>query len=66
MSGRSHVVKYVLGAISRVNALLIGTISTCTGVVDVSMDEGWWQNDAENDVLNERYEKHGNFVSGRT
>ena len=41
MSGRSCVVKYVLGAIACVNALLIGTISTYTGAVDVSMDE-WW------------------------
>jgi hypothetical protein len=38
MSGQSCVVKYVLGVIARVNALLIGTISTCTGAVDVSMD----------------------------
>jgi len=30
------------------------------------MDEWWWQNDAEHDVLNERYKKHGNFVLGRT
>ena len=66
LSGRSRVLKYVLGAIVHVNALLIGTISTCTGAVDVSMDEWWWQNNAGNDVLNERYEKHGNFVSGRT
>ena len=41
---------------------LIGTIRT----VDVSINEWWWECDAENDVLNERYEKHGNIVSGRT
>ena len=39
---------------------LIGTIRT----VDVSFNEWWWQNDAENDVLNERYKKHGNIISG--
>ena len=41
---------------------LIGNIPT----VYVSIDEWWWQNDAENDVLNKRYEKHSNIVSGRT
>ena len=41
---------------------LIGTIPT----VDVSIDEWWWQNDAENDVLNERYEPFINLVSVMT
>ena len=52
---------HLRGAIAGVMHLIVSLRT-----VDVSMDEWWWQNDAENDVLNERYEKHGNIVSGRT
>ena len=49
-----------------VRSLVLMHLIRALPTVDVSIDEWWWQNDAENDVLNERYEKHGNIVSGRT